>query len=473
MSQYKCVTELEKWLDSFLNFEKKPEKNIFWLDTVQFFCRKLGNPETFCPSVHIAGSKGKGSVSAMLSSILEESGAKTGLYTSPHIIDFIERIGTSHSCFSEEIYEKAAQELKSCVNSTKTDQLPGQRPVTWFELVTIYAFLCFRQAKNNFSVFETGLGGRLDATNVLTPELCILMPIELEHTQFLGSTLAQIAAEKAGIIKENTPVISARQENEAEKIFEEKAMEKNAPFYKIEQLVDRLSIEYTSRCIKNNTLSENLSNKTFSLKENQPSTFQHFKMKTQISGKLFKKPVCAELQLLGKIQAENAAIAACAAKLLLPQLDEEIIASGLEKAFLPGRFETISDRIILDGAHTVNSIKFTMNTFNTLFPQKKAHLLFACASDKDMTDIAELLKNRFEKIILTKPGSVKHSDINALKLAFDSAGLTYTAIEDYRTAIRKALENAEKEDAVLLATGSFYLVAEIKKELSLNRHQTW
>ena len=93
MSQYKCVTELEKWLDSFLNFEKKPEKNIFWLDTVQFFCRKLGNPETFCPSVHIAGSKGKGSVSAMLSSILEESGAKTGLYTSPHIIDFIERIG--------------------------------------------------------------------------------------------------------------------------------------------------------------------------------------------------------------------------------------------------------------------------------------------------------------------------------------------------------------------------------------------
>ena len=121
MSQYKCVTELEKWLDSFLNFEKKPEKNIFWLDTVQFFCRKLGNPETFCPSVHIAGSKGKGSVSAMLSSILEESGAKTGLYTSPHIIDFIERIGTSHSCFSEEIYEKAAQELKSCVNSTKTD----------------------------------------------------------------------------------------------------------------------------------------------------------------------------------------------------------------------------------------------------------------------------------------------------------------------------------------------------------------
>ena len=95
MSQYKCVTELEKWLDSFLNFEKKPEKNIFWLDTVQFFCRKLGNPETFCPSVHIAGSKGKGSVSAMLSSILEESGAKTGLYTSPHIIDFIERIGTA------------------------------------------------------------------------------------------------------------------------------------------------------------------------------------------------------------------------------------------------------------------------------------------------------------------------------------------------------------------------------------------
>ena len=179
MKKLASIEKLENWIDSYLNFEKTPKKNIFWLDTMRFFCEKFGQPQDFAPCFHVAGSKGKGSVSTFIASILDEAGYKTGLYTSPHILDFIERVSSPNGPFEEEAYNRAVEEIMSGVKAIPTEELPGQRPITWFELVTLFSFLVFRQAKVDWSVFEVGLGGRLDSTNIVNPKVSVITPIEL------------------------------------------------------------------------------------------------------------------------------------------------------------------------------------------------------------------------------------------------------------------------------------------------------
>ncbi len=448
MSQYECVTELEKWLNSYLNFEKTPEKNIFWLDTVEFFCKKLEAPEDFAPAFHIAGSKGKGSVSRLISCILDEAGYKVGLYTSPHITDFRERICTPTGFFPEEVYEQTVKELMPNIDSIIPENLPAERPLTWFELVTLYAFLCFKNAKVDWSVFEVGLGGRLDATNVIRPKLCCITPIELEHTEFLGDTLEKIAAEKAGIIKNCTPVVIAQQQTEAVKIvLREKAITRHAPYYFVEDFIKNAYYHFNGPDKK--------------------------KMTVHFESELFNRPIETHMQLLGKAQAQNAAMAAIAIKKLLPNLDEGIIERGLAKAKLPGRFEIIEKvpgyaelpTLILDGAHTLNSIRLTIDTLNKLYGEKKVSLLFACAADKDVKDISKLFKYRFEHVYVTRPGERKQSDLNAEIDAFTNAEVQFTADADYKMMIKKALEESAANGNVLLVTGSFYLVSEVKEFL--------
>jgi dihydrofolate synthase/folylpolyglutamate synthase len=191
-------------------------------------------------------------------------------------------------------------------------------------------------------------------------------------------------------------------------------------------------------------------------------------MSVSFSSKIFSRPVKTTLQLLGKFQAENAALAAIAVKTVLPTISEEVIERGLAKAKLPARFEILENPlIVLDGAHTVNSVTFTMETMNQVFaPFSHRILLFACAADKDAKDIAPLFKNQFDEIFLTKPGDVKQSDLGKLGEAFEQAGLSYDLNEDFKIQIQKAIKKAREEEALLLVTGSFYLVAEVKKILA-------
>ena len=223
-----AISVFEEFAEEYLNFEKTPKKNIFWLDTMEFLCSRFGNPQNCIPSFHVAGSKGKGSVATMIASILEEGGYKTGLYSSPHIIDFIERIGTCKGPFEESIYEVSVRQLINRVNSISLHELPSERPVTWFELVTLLAMLSFKNAGCDYSVYEVGLGGRLDATNVINPLCCCINQIEKEHTEFLGDTVEKIAAEKAGIIKEGVPVLVAPQIESVREVFRQKAGEKKS-----------------------------------------------------------------------------------------------------------------------------------------------------------------------------------------------------------------------------------------------------
>ncbi len=488
MKKLASIQKLESWIDSYLNFEKTPKKNIFWLDTMKFFCDKFGQPQDFAPCFHVAGSKGKGSVSMFIASILDEAGYKTGLYTSPHILDFIERVSSPSGAFEEEAYDKAVEEIMSGVQSIPSEELPGQRPITWFELVTLFSFLVFRQAKVDFSVFEVGLGGRLDSTNVVNPKVSVITPIELEHTEFLGDTLEKIAYEKGGIIKENTPVVIAKQRPEVRKVFEKIAAEKHAQAFFVEDFVQDLKfdIKNISNCIKNNTntttknhnLNNNCINFHTSLQENSKISL----MNVSFSSKIFKRPIQTGTLLIGGFQAENAALAAIAVKTALPNISENVIERGLAKAKLPARFEIVQNPkgfenipfLVMDGAHTVNSVRFTMETMNQVFgktdgrsenTEAKKALLFACAADKDAKDIAPLFKNQFDSVFLTKPGNVKQSDLETLATAFDDAKIPYDLNEDFEAQIKKAFDHANAHKSILLVTGSFYLIAEVKKFL--------
>lgn len=439
------------WLDSFLNFEKLPTKNIFWLDTIEYLCKQFDNPQDSAPCVHVAGSKGKGSVSRMVSSILTQSGKNCGLYTSPHIKNFYERVSINGDLLDDSLYESCAELMQKKIDGLKNDALPSNRQITWFELVTVYAFLCFRAAKTDANVFEVGLGGRLDATNIVRPKIAVINTIELEHTEFLGDMLEKIAAEKAGIIKENTPVLCAASPSNVRAVFEDAARQKNARLYMADDFLEDLRFDYE-----------------------KSSEGQYF-MNVQIKSPLFKRPLRAKTRLLGKVQAQNAFLAAAAVRLAFPEIDEGTIERGLEAATLPARFETINlcverDKglLVLDGAHTVHSITGTMETFASIFGDdaRPKRLLFACAADKDVHHIAPLFKKAdgspvFERITITKLNSAKQSDPQKTAAAFKGAGLNYQLQEDYLAAIKDSIEAAKKDGAVLLATGSFYLAAEI------------
>lgn len=501
--------EFKNWLDSFLNFERLPQKNIFWLDTMEFLAREFNNPEGAAPCVHVAGSKGKGSVARMISSILTEAGFKTGLYTSPHLLSFYERVSQNGAFFSPDLYAKCASIMKEKIGSIKKGDFPGGRPVTWFELVTLYAFLCFREAKTDANVFEVGLGGRLDATNIITPKISVINTIELEHTEYLGDTVEKIAAEKAGIIKEGIPVLCAPCTPSVRKVFEEKAAEKNAPIYFADDILNELNFEYEKGCGAKNTPSNAKGN------PNNASTIpsasgESVKMRVRFSSKIFSRPLEAKMRLLGSVQAENAFLAAAAVRLAFSEIGEDAIERGLENARLAARFEIIplknreaKDResrngalLILDGAHTAASIRGTMETFSAIFSgagfggaevgdtdfpnaadgentaatkhqaERPRRLLFACAADKDVERIAPLFKKAggepfFEKITITRLPAAKQSDPKKAFSAFREQGLFCDLEEDYEKAIRGAIDEAKKDGALLLATGSFYLAAAV------------
>lgn len=442
MKEHPSLDRLQQWLDSYLNFERLPQKDIFWLDTMEFLCRKLGNPQDTFPSVHVAGSKGKGSTSVMIASILEAAGYPTGLYTSPHILSFAERVASAKGSLPEEVYLAASTRLMETVAAIPARDLPGQRPITWFELVTTFAFICFQEAHVDWGIFETGLGGRLDATNVIMPKISVITPIELEHTEFLGNTIEKIAAEKAGIIKEGVPVVLGLQQEAAKLVLEARAKELQSPVISLEKVISA-----SGRIVQG-------------------------KMEVRLESPLFSQPLTTRLSLLGDYQLWNAATAAVTVKTLLPDLTEEAIEKGLAQAFLPGRFEVVEYHqqiIILDGAHTPNSVRSTLSTLKRYleecgFSAKEPQLLFACAADKDVETMAALFSG-FGRITLTRPGGEKQSDPQLLQDAFTAAGHHFTYLADYRAAIHHALEEAGKEKAPLLVTGSFYLLAEVKKML--------
>ncbi len=443
-TRFEDIDALYRRLLDYVNVERG-QRTVFKLDRMRRLCSALGSPETFCPVFHIAGSKGKGSVSIMAARMLEAAGYRTGLYTSPHFISWKERISLAGEELPDAILLGAAEEVFSLLDDPvfrDQDEAP-----TFFELTTLIAFCAFRSALCERVVLETGLGGRLDSTNVVDPRSSLITRIELEHTEYLGETIEAIAAEKAGIIKPCRPCYVGNQRPEALAVIEREAERLNSPLRSVESLVSVSDIE-VSRGGTRAALD--------------------FSMNPRLAAK-FTSALQVSTPLVGIVQAHNMALALCAVAENEDTIDESAAVRGLGRAFLPARFQVLSvePAVVLDGAHTPDSVALALESFTSLFPGPKA-LLFACAADKKHVRMARILAPAFDRITLTRPGSFKQSDLSAVESSFRAAGAESRVEEDFLRAIDIARTEALERGMPLLVTGSFYLCAEVYKVLNVS-----
>ena len=455
---FESSDQVFQWLSGFTNLENGQTFRDFRLDRMTDLATLAGKPEKCAPSIHVAGSKGKGSVTGMIAAILEASGVRTARYQSPHVSDFRERISAGNDFFEDTVYTNAGNELKCLIEKYRLSGTfcnDGKEP-TFFELMTLWFFLCSRIAHVDAMVVETGMGGRLDATNILTPLLSVITIIELEHTEYLGNTIAAIAGEKAGIIKSGRPLILAEQSAEALEVFSKNAFYKNSPLLYFPDIAG----------VKD--LSVNKDGTTFSLSIKKCSA-PGLDIENQTYNKLF-------IPMPGQVQAKNSCLAILAAKMAFPHVTEQHIREGLAGFSLPARFERISRTpvVIIDGAHTPHSMDLCLESFTSLYG-KDGILIFGCAADKDILSMAKLCIRNFSRIIITRPGTFKKSNPEEIYSVFTEETRNLPKkpdilfITETSHAIDKAIELALEYKVPVLGTGSFYLSAEIRKRL-LNTH---
>lgn len=416
------------WLYSFVDFSAqrkvKYSPETFDLSRMRALMALLGNPQNRYPILHLAGTKGKGSVSAMCASVLKAAGYRTGFYTSPHLHDFRERIQLNGEYISEADLVAIVRRLQELA-----PQVPG---ITTFELNTALAFEYFARQAVDIAVIEVGLGGRLDATNIITPLVSVITSLSYDHMDLLGHTLAQIAGEKAGIIKPNVPVVSAPQLPEALAALETIAAERAAPLMVV------------GRDISFQPLTHSLEGQTF-----------------VVNGQTFSLP------LLGAHQVENATTAYAALQALsafLP-ISAEAIRTGLANVRWPGRFEILHRKpfIVADGAHNADSAKRLTAALADYFPGRRVHLIFGISADKDLDGMLAALLPFVSSVICAQavhPRALEPEDLAAAVLARQPA-LHVESIAPVAKALARALELAAPED-VVLACGSLFIVAEVQ-----------
>jgi dihydrofolate synthase/folylpolyglutamate synthase len=438
------------WLSRFINFERDLSHKPFRLDRMRRLAELAGRPESCAPAVHVAGSKGKGSVTGMIAAILEAGGYKTARYASPHVSDFRERISLGSSFFAEEIYAEAGNRLRRAAGDFMET---GDEP-TYFELMTLWFFLCARLSGCRAMAVETGMGGRLDATNIMDPLVSVITVIELEHTEILGNTIAAIAGEKAGIIKSKRPLVLAGQKPEALEVFRRRASETESPLFYFPQWG-----KISGLCVSPEGTAFNLE-----LKDPQPGR----------NGNRPGSRIFRDLRLLlpGRIQAENAGLAVLAIAAAFPDIPEKAVREGLGGFSLPARFERLRTGpvFVIDGAHTARSAGECVRTFTELYGRGGV-LLFGCASGKDVLSMAETLIPAFSRIIITTPGTFKKSapvevyDAFVKKASGHRNPPEILFIPHTGRAIEEAVSLGEKENLPVLGTGSFYLAGEIRRVL--------
>ncbi len=423
------------WLDSQTNLEKLTTgytKRTYRLDRMRSLLEHLGNPERKFRSIHVAGSKGKGSTSAFMAGGLTALGFKTGLYMSPHMSDYRERFTLSGTFFSDEELIGAANELKESINGFSFSDEWGPAAPTTFELYTALAYILFARTGCDWAVIETGLGGRLDATNTLCPEAVVLCPIELEHTSILGGTLPLIAGEKAKIIMPGTPVFISHQPQEALEVFLKEAETQKSP---VKILPQELA---------------DLKSRTTIHGEEADITWKTGE-KTHLT-----------LSMMGEVQADNAALALLVLK-SLGLYSAGTTEKAIEKCTLPGRFQVLKNSgtpLYIDGAHTVNSLRRLIHSFSEIYAPEKTTVIYGALEDKDHTHMTRLLLEHLHTIIVCRPGTFKKSNPQALYDTFKTEA--QELIPDALEALTTAYALTPPDGAVLVC-GSFYLAGDIRQ----------
>ena len=425
-----------RYLDSFTNYEKKDGydyKKTFKLETMRRLCSLLGDPQKGIKSLHIAGSKGKGSTSAIVQSILMRAGFRTGLYTSPHLVSFTERIRVNDILIPKASVARLLEKVRHAIKKMED-------PPSLFEIYTAIAYLYFKEERVDFAVYEVGLGGRLDATNVIKPLVCGITPISYEHTDKLGDTLEKIASEKAGIIKDNGVCVVAPQAKEALSAIEKMAAGRKAKIF----LVGR-DINFKEVAAKN-----------------EKEIFS-------VSGICGDYPLL-EMKLLGAHQMMNAATAIGAVEALRFSgtiISPDAIREGIASARWAGRLEIAarSPLVVLDGAQNRASAHALAGAVKRSFKYRKLVLVLGVSNDTDIKGILSELLPVSDSAVLTKSRIVERAmDPEKIKKAMP---VKYHAV--ITSKVEDALGEARKMaryDDLILVTGSLFVVGDARKVLS-------
>ncbi len=417
---------------SFADYERWPGfayASRFDLRRMEQLANRLGQPQSKATTVHIAGSKGKGSTAAMIASALRASGYKTGLYTSPHLHTLRERICVDGQPVSEEEFASLVTELQPEIESVNRNGAYGE--LSTFEILTALAFCYFERRSVQFQVLEAGLGGRLDATNVVQPQVCVITSISLDHTAVLGDSIAQIAREKAGIIKPGTITVSAPQSPEASEVIREACREKGAELIEVGQEV--------IWCRTNGDLC------------GQSCTVQGKGQSYDLT-----------IPLLGDHQLENAATAVAALEAL--GIPKQGIASGLAQVNWPGRLEILrhSPLLVVDSAHNADSASRLRQALQQLFLFDRPVLILGTSVDKDAAGVIAELVPFFQSVIVTRSQHPRAAEPSLLAQEVEKFGLSPWVMGSVAQAVAKALEIAQAKD-LICATGSIFLVAEVRE----------
>ena len=448
--------EAQEYISSFFNFELSPalysDPYVFKLDRARYLLELLGNPQDQLKIIHVAGSKGKGSTCALTASVLRAAGYKVGLYTSPHLNNYRERIrvldpslpGSAHEddIFPDMISEQelcaALDGMKLHITRLQAEKTFGE--LSFFELFTALAFHHFHQARVDWVVLETGLGGRLDATNVAPSKICVITPISLEHTQYLGDTIAKIAGEKAAIIKDPfSKVVIAPQEPAAREVFRKRCAQFS---------IDPIQV---GRDIRYEVLREEPSGQVIRVTGTKQS-YNDLK-----------------LSLLGQHQAINAAVVLGIVETLQGMgcvVSQKAVYAGLGEAFWPGRLEIIRKDpfIILDCAHNRSSAKNLAESILRIFPHKNVTLILGVGVDKDRAGICAELNRIASRVIATKADHPRAHEFSREELNVLFANKPSTCL----SSVEEALASIADSPDIILIAGSVFLVSEARRHLCHN-----
>ena len=418
----------------------------FNLENITVLDERLGHPSRAYPSAHIAGTNGKGSTAAFLESILRHAGLRTGLNTSPHLEKINERIRIDGNEISDEDFAAVFTRTHETIEQLLADGKLRAHP-TYFECVTAMAMEHFARQRVGFAVFEVGLGGRLDATNILAPAVTIITPVDFDHENFLGHSLREIASEKAGILKPNTPVVVAQQLPEAREVILKRAKELGCPViepnvaYRIDEKpfgAEQVRSESSAAGSVTATIVELTSGWSLDISPSLP----------------------------GHFQVQNALNAVAAARVLATRglrITDNAIVSGISNTVWPGRLEKLQAHpdVYLDGAHNPAAARELAAFLAQNFASRKIWLIYGALRDKSVDEVAGWLFPLATEVVFTEPRTPRAISASQLAEIAGHHARHYETIGDAENALDHVLANAEPEDAIFVC-GSLYLVGQLR-----------
>ena len=436
---YDQAVELAMSLADFERVAKWPGHSFFHLERVRLLTERLDDVDKATPTIHIAGTKGKGSVSALVTSILSQAGYRVGLFTSPHLHSVCERVRVGLEPISREDYARLIEQIWPALESVGREGKYGS--ITFFEMLTALAMLHFRNIGADFQVLEVGMGGRLDSTNIVTPEVSVITSISLDHVNVLGDTIEKIAMAKAGIIKDEIPcVVSPQAESDAMEVFRKVAAERNSALIPVEE-------EFRWK-IKNADLAG-----------------QEIALTSSENTYHLRTP------LLGDYQAENVAAAVTTVEALIDRgydVPEEAIVAGVREVVWPGRFEVFRKEgktIVADGAHNPYSVRRLVESLRNYVQFDNVILLFGASSGHSVEGMLKELSGLNPKVVAAHSRHPRSSHVSVVGTAVSELDINLVA-EEFSVAdgFSRALEMAGAGD-LILCTGSLAIVAEVLEEI--------